>query len=139
MGVAAVWYGGAVGVARRLLGGGREPDQVALMHVGAVDATLWGARSVLADAASRVDSGDADGTDGAVLALRVRRVVASAVEEVLERVAHATGPAPLALEEEHARRVADLQLYVRQEHAERDAASLGRTLLRHDDVTSPPW
>jgi alkylation response protein AidB-like acyl-CoA dehydrogenase len=139
MGVAAIWYGGAVGVARRLIGGGREPDQVALMHLGAVDTSLWAARTVLTDAAAAVDEGRADGTDGAVLALRVRRVVASSVEDVLARVAHATGPAPLALEEEHARRVADLQLYVRQEHAERDAANLGRTLLRHDDVTRPPW
>ncbi len=139
MGVAAIWYGGAVGVARRLLSGGREPDQVALMHVGAVDTLLWAARTVLSDAAAAVDGGRADGTDGAVLALRVRRVVASAAEDVLARVAHATGPAPLALEDEHARRVADLQLYVRQEHAERDAANLGRTLLRHDDVTRPPW
>ncbi len=139
MGVAAIWFGGAVGVARRLVSGGREPDQVALMHVGAVDTSLWAARAVLADAASVVDGGRADGTDGAVLALRVRRVVAAAAEDVLARVAHATGPAPLALEEEHARRVADLQLYVRQEHAERDAANLGRTLLRHDDVTRPPW
>lgn len=139
MGVAAIWYGGAVGVARRLVGGGREPDQVASMQLGAVDATLWAARAVLADAAARIDGGRADGTEGAVLALRVRRVVASAAEEVLERVAHAIGPAPLALEEDHAQRVADLQLYVRQEHAERDAATLGRSLRRHDDVTTPPW
>ncbi|MFM6849220.1 MAG: acyl-CoA dehydrogenase [Terrabacter sp.] len=139
MGVAAIWYGGAVGVARRLIGGGREPDQVALMHVGAVDTSLWAARTVLAAAAAAIDEGRADGTDGAVLALRVRRIVASTADDVLARVAHATGPAPLALEEEHARRVADLQLYVRQEHAERDAAALGRTLLRHDDVTKAPW
>ncbi|MGO4600015.1 acyl-CoA dehydrogenase [Terrabacter sp. 2RAF25] len=139
MGVAAIWYGGAVGVARRLIGGGREPDQVALMHVGAVDATLWAARAVLVDAAARIDGGRAEGIEGAVFALRVRRVVASAAEDVLERVAHASGPAPLALEEDHARRVADLQLYVRQEHAERDAAALGRTLTGHDDVTRPPW
>ncbi|GAB3883875.1 acyl-CoA dehydrogenase [Terrabacter terrigena] len=138
MGVAAIWFGGAVGVARRLTAGGREPDQVALMHVGAVDATLWAARAVLAEAAARIDDGRAGGAQGAVLALRVRRVVAAAAEDVLERVAHATGPAPLALEEEHARRVADLQLYVRQEHAERDAAALGRVLLPNG-VTRPPW
>jgi hypothetical protein len=139
MGVAAIWYGGAVAVAPRLIGGGREPDQVALMHIGAVDASLWAARTVLSDAARRVDDGSADGTDGATLALRVRRIVAAVVDEVLTHVAHATGPAPLALDEDHARRVADLQLYGRQEHAERDAVALGRSLLHHDDVTRPPW
>jgi len=33
--------------------------------------------------------------------------------------------------------VADLQLYLRQEHAERDAAALGRHLL--DAPLRPPW
>ncbi|WP_404388593.1 acyl-CoA dehydrogenase [Humibacillus xanthopallidus] len=133
MGVAAIWWGGAVGVARRLREqlGRREPDQVGLMHLGAVDATLHAASTVLEHAATSVDTGDADGPAGAALALRVRRVVALSVEEVLGRVGHALGPGPLALEEEHAGRVADLQLYVRQEHAERDAAVLGRQVLSH--------
>lgn len=132
MGVAAVWYGGAVGVARRLLRRGREPDQIAQMHVGAVDAGLWAARTSLADAASRVDDGRAAGDEGALLALRVRHVVSRVAESVLERVGHATGPAPLALEDDHAARVADLQLYLRQEHAERDEAALGSHVLgRH--------
>lgn len=47
---------------------------------------------------------------------------------MLARVGRALGPAPLALEAEHARRVADLQLYVRQHHAERDQASLGEAV-----------
>ena len=47
--------------------------------------------------------------------------------------AHALGPAPLALEPEHAKRVADLQVYVRQQHAERDDASLGRALAAAED------
>ncbi|WP_374969213.1 acyl-CoA dehydrogenase family protein [Terrabacter sp. BE26] len=132
IGVAAVWYGGAVGVARRLSRPGREPDQVALMHVGTVEATLWAARATLLDAAERVDDGRATGPEGAALALRVRQVVRRAVETVLERVGHATGPAPLALEDEHAGRVADLQLYVRQEHAERDEAALGRLVLAEE-------
>ena len=39
---------------------------------------------------------------------------------------HALGPGPLAMDAEHAARVADLTLYVRQHHAERDLAALGR-------------
>jgi hypothetical protein len=48
---------------------------------------------------------------------------------VIVRVGHCLGPAPLAQDERHARRVADLQLYVRQHHAERDEATLGRQVL----------
>lgn len=131
VGVAAVWLGGAVGVARLLLdaAGSRDPDQIALMHLGAVDAALTSARALLAAAARAVDDGRAVGRDGAMLALRVRQVVAQTVEVVLLHADHAMGPGPLALDEEHARRVADLRLYVRQEHAERDQAALGRHLL----------
>ena len=140
IGVAAIWFGGTVGVARRLLrqAGERELDQIGQMHLGAVDAALVAARAVLRDAAVQVDAGHAEGSAGAVLALRCRQVVATAAERVLERVDHALGPAPLALERDHATRVADLRLYLRQEHAERDQAALGRTLLAPGSAT-PPW
>lgn len=130
IGVAAVWYGGAVGVARRLRRGrpGGSPDQLALTHLGAADALLHAARSVLTEAAEAVDRGALTGDDGAVAALRVRHVVATAAEGVLEHAAHAMGPGPLTGEEEHARRVADLQVYLRQWHAERDLARLGEHL-----------
>lgn len=131
LGVAAIWYGGAVGVARRLLDGvgRRAPDQVALMHLGAVDGALHAARLALSDAATALDAGVLLGAEGARAALRVRQVVATAAEEVLRRAAHCLGPGPLATEEEHARRVADLELYLRQWHAERDQAALGDLLL----------
>lgn len=138
VGVAAVWYGGAVGLARRLADQCRRrpPDQVALMHLGAVDAAITAARTVLAASAEEIDAGRATGAAGEVLAARVRHVVAAASEEVLTRVAHALGPGPLAHEPDHARRVVDLQLYLRQHHAERDAAALGASLLAAD---GPPW
>ncbi|MBS2938455.1 acyl-CoA dehydrogenase [Nocardioides sp. J2M5] len=133
IGVAAVWFGGAVGVARRMLraAGSRLPDQVALVHLGAVDAALHAAGCVLARAAEDVDADRLSGADGWRAALRVREVVALAAEDVLTRAAHALGPGPLATEEDHARRVADLGLYLRQWHAERDQAALGTELLRH--------
>lgn len=138
MGVAAVWYGGAVGLGRRLWKSTsqRTPDQVALLQLGAVDSVLNTARSILAEAARMVDAGEANGAEGAVLAHRVRAGVAAAAEEVLTRVGHALGPAPLALEREHADRVADLQLYLRQHHAERDLAGLGSALLK---AGGRPW
>lgn len=138
IGVAAVWYGGAVGVARRLwvAAGERPPDQVAQAHLGVVDLRLHAARAALAEAARLVDDGKASGGVGALLASRVRGVVVEAAETVLTETGHALGPAPLALEAAHARRVADLTLYLRQHHAARDAAALGRQLLEDSGC---PW
>ena len=135
MGVAACWFGGSVGLARTLRDSlaTRDPDQVALMHLGACDAALTGAQAVLEQAAAAVDLGRAQGAAGSLWAARVRAVVARAAEDVIVRVGHCLGPAPLALHEQHARRVADLQLYLRQHHAERDEAALGRQVLALGD------
>jgi len=129
--VAACWWGGAVGVARQLrtAAEGRAPDQIMRAHLGAVDLALAAAGAALADAADAIDAGEAVGAEGTLLAARVRGLVARTVDEVLTRVGHALGPAPLALDARHARRVADLTLYVRQHHAERDDAALGASLL----------
>lgn len=130
IGVAAVWYGGAVGVARRLAREAQERDldQVGRVHLGSVDLALHTAQLALANAAQAIDAGNASGGAGAVLALRVRGVVAATVEEVLRRSDRVLGPGPLVGEEEHAAAVADLHLYVRQHHAERDHAALGLLL-----------
>lgn len=131
IGVAAIWYGAAVGLSRTLHAAARtrEPDQIALMHVGAVDVALHAARTALHEAARAVDGGRATGRDGALLALRVRQGVADAAETVLRHVDHALGPAPLVADAEHAARVSDLRVYLRQHHAERDLAALGAQVL----------
>ena len=138
IGVAAVWYGGAVAVARRLVQASRErtPDQIAQALIGAADLSLQAAGRMLAAAAADVDAGRAAGQNGALLAQRVRGVVAGAVEQVLAAAARGLGPGPLTAEEEYARRVADLQVYVRQHHGERDHAALGRMLLAGEE---DPW
>ena len=138
IGVAACWWGGAVGLARRVWESvlAREPDQIALAHLGALDLTLTAARTSLAAAAAAIDAGDAVGEQGALLAARVRGQVARTVDEVITRTGHALGPAPLAFDARHSGRVSDLQLYVRQHHAERDDAALGRRLR---DAPVSPW
>ena len=130
MGVAACWHGGATGLQATLVArsAGRSGELSAL-HVGVVDAALHASEAVLARAAALIDEGQAEGPAGAELALRVRAVVADAAERTLRQVGHALGPAPLAFDEEHARRVADLELYLRQHHAERDLAGLGEVTL----------
>jgi alkylation response protein AidB-like acyl-CoA dehydrogenase len=130
MGVAACWHGGARGLQATLArrSAGRTGD-LADLHVGVVDAGLHASGSVLTGAAAAIDAGTAEGTAGEILGLRVRAVVASAVERTIRQVGHALGPAPLAFDDDHARRVADLELYVRQHHAERDLARLGSVVL----------
>jgi alkylation response protein AidB-like acyl-CoA dehydrogenase len=128
IGVAAVWFGGAAAVAAALWDAARSrhPDQVALVHFGTCDVSLHAALLSLQQAALTIDAGAADGEAGRVLAARVRAQVARCAEEVLMTVGHALGPGPLAMDPVHAARVADLTLYIRQHHAERDLAALGR-------------
>jgi len=130
IGVAACWLGGARGVAAALArAAARREDPHLLAHLGAVDTALSAGRRALSEASALIDAGEAEGARGALLAKRVRGTVAGAVEEILLRAGRALGPAPLALDAEHAKRVADLALYVRQHHAERDDAALGRAVL----------
>jgi len=131
MGVAAVWFGGAVSVAREIVAHARArpPDQISLMHVGRTEAAVHRARCVLTAAAEAVDAGRAGAAAGERLALTVRAIVREAAEEILTMASHAMGPAPLVTDEEHAARVAGLHVYLRQEHAERDVATLGRSVL----------
>src|SRR5690606_1782601 len=90
MGVAAVWLGGAVGLARRLRQAAteREPDQVGQALLGQVDASLSAAAAVLTDAARAVDEGLVTGPDAWPRTVRVRHVVHDACETVLSAVAH---------------------------------------------------
>lgn len=128
VGIAACWLGGAQAVGARLLLDSRRRtlDSHALAHLGAVAAVLDGCLASLDAAAAAIDG--AVGADSALsrrLAESVRATVANGAEEVVSRVGRALGPAPLSFDEEHAHRVADLQVFVRQHHAERDLAVLG--------------
>jgi len=127
IGVAAVWWGGAVPLYDALLAAAARPgaDQLAAAYAGAADAALWATRAVLAEAAQAADA-DLPAAEIGRIGARARAVTADAVERVLTIADHALGPGPLTADEEHARRVADLRIYTRQHHAERDLARLGR-------------
>jgi alkylation response protein AidB-like acyl-CoA dehydrogenase len=139
VGVAAIWYGASVALARtlRAVATRREPDQLALLHLGAVDTALARARAVLEAAATVADDASTPAGEAVLVAQRARQVVADTAEEVLQRVGHALGPAPLTGDEDHARRVADLTVYLRQHHAERDLARQGEQVL--GDVGGWRW
>ncbi|MEO5610739.1 MAG: acyl-CoA dehydrogenase [Ornithinibacter sp.] len=125
--VAAVWFGASAALAGSLWEAARRrrPDQIALQHIGTCDVLLHGAHAVLRDAAEAMDDPGCSPADSVIVAARVRAHVASVAEQVMTTVGHALGPGPLALDLPHLTRVADLTLYLRQHHAERDLARLG--------------
>ncbi len=142
MGVAACWFGGAVAVARGFTGalraaaaGGREPDQVALAHLGEIDRTLSALRAYLAATARRIDAGRLSGDGAWSEALRVRGTVAAAAGRIQSLVSQNLGPGPLVFDDEYGKRMADLSLYLLQHHAMRDDAQLGGLTLGGAD----PW
>jgi hypothetical protein len=139
MGVAACWLGGAVALARdfrsalaKSAAGGREPDQIALAHLGETDRILASLTQYLARTAARIDAGGLTGSGAWSEALRVRGSVAAAVERIQTLVSQNLGPGPLAFNDAYGKRMADLSLYIRQHHAMRDDAQLGALVLKGD-------
>lgn len=127
VGVGACWLGGARAVAAPLYAAGPEANPHTLAHLGAVDAAMTAADATLAWAAAQIDADPQNRTDTAELvARRTRAVIETAVDEAIRRTGRALGPAPLVHDARHAGLVADLEIYVRQSHAERDLEALGR-------------
>ncbi|CCH88885.1 Putative acyl-CoA dehydrogenase [Modestobacter italicus] len=131
IGVAAVWVGGARGVAATLtdVAVQRGADPLRDAALGAADLALAGVEAALQVAAAEVDADPRDDAGDAQLrAHRVRGLAARAGEEVLGVVGRALGAGPLAHDAGHATRVADLTVYLRQHHGSRDDAALGALL-----------
>lgn len=129
VGVAAAWAGGALGVSDPLVD--RPTDDVhRLVHAGAVHTLRWSLHAVLRTAAAEIDADPGDrASSGMRRALMVRHIVERASTEIIDRCGRALGAAALALDGVHARRVADLSLYIRQHHAEHDLALIGRSIV----------
>ncbi len=136
IGVAACWYGGALGVADTLLDKARTqpPNPHALAHLGAVAVTLTATGALLERAAAVIDADPKAALP--ILAAQVRLAAEASASEVLDRVGRALGAGPLCLDHAHARRVADLTVYLRQSHAESDLAGLGAAIR---DSGTAPW
>ncbi|MDH0301989.1 MULTISPECIES: acyl-CoA dehydrogenase [unclassified Pseudomonas] len=125
-GIAACWYGAAEALADYLREHCRKPrpDPHADAHLGAVDAALVGARAALRECAAWIDRQPR--ADAAFEVRRVRAQVEQAVEQVIHHVGRALGATPFCRSGHFARLSADLPVYLRQSHAERDLAELGR-------------
>jgi alkylation response protein AidB-like acyl-CoA dehydrogenase len=137
VGVAACWYGGARAVGRTLLSAASKRDigPHGLAHLGAVDIGLRTAQSALAQAAAEIDADPADTRgQGPTRALRVRTLIEAVATEVMARTGRALGAGPLSHDETHSRAVADLTVYLRQHHADRDLARLGELVAERGDA-----
>ena len=138
MGVAACWYGGSAWPRSRpspLAPRARTATSTRCTSARSTRRSMRAEATLAARRAARSTTGARRATRAPTLALRVRAVVADAAERTLRHAAHALGPTPLAFDADHAARVADLELYVRQHHAERDLAALGRARTERHTVT----
>ncbi len=134
IGVAACWHGGTIAIARPLLDRSRHSSEPHLLvHLGAVHVALEQNRAMLTVAAAQLDQ-EFD-RDHHLLAGSVRTTVERNAVSIMDRVGRALGPGPLAHDGQHAGLVADLTVYIRQHHGERDLEKMGERLSRLDD----PW
>ncbi|MFI8221563.1 acyl-CoA dehydrogenase [Pseudomonas sp. NPDC085632] len=125
IGIAACWYGAARQIAEALRAQcGQRPEPHALAHLGAVDSALQAAADVLRFSALHIDAHPADNAE--LLARRARAVVEQSVEQVMREVGRALGAGPFCKDRHFARLSADLPVFLRQSHAERDLAALGQ-------------
>lgn len=136
IGVAACWWGGAVGLARLLRSAAVDRPDAELLRaaLGATVVDLADAEDALATAAARIDASRSDDTDWSLVAQVTRSRVRRAVDAVSQRVVAMLGPAPLTSDPAVAARVADLGLYVLQDHGERDLARVGRIVVERAGV-----
>ncbi|MDF0732151.1 acyl-CoA dehydrogenase [Pseudomonas entomophila] len=129
-GIAACWYGAAEALADYLREHCRKPcpDPHADAHLGAVDAALYGACAALRECAAWIDRHP--GADASFEVRRSRAQVEQAVDQVIHHVGRALGATPFCRSAHFARLSADLPVFLRQSHAERDLAALGRQLAQ---------
>jgi alkylation response protein AidB-like acyl-CoA dehydrogenase len=127
-GPAACWAGGAGGLLDFALSQKRN-DPHTLAHLGAMHAGVWALKAYLDSAGREIDQNPANAEQAYVRALSVRHLVEQAGTDILRRLARAYGPAPMAMNAEISMRYQELDLYLRQSHAERDLEALGRAVL----------
>lgn len=133
-GIAACWYGAAAALAAPLQEHPKVKDDPHLAALlGQVDMQLQASAALLRALAADIDAAPGDPHQTAVV--RVRSVVERTCTHVLDLVGRALGPAPMCLHAEHARRWSDLAVFIRQSHADRDWAALGRAVAPQDQ----PW
>jgi len=132
-GIAACWFGGALGLARVLRKAVIKDAQNAAasgaatllraIALGQVDLALRATAAVLREAAEWIDRNPL--ADASEVALRARLSAEQCAKSVLDAAGRALGATPFCLDEKFAQAATDLPVFIRQSHAERDLAALG--------------
>ncbi|KTB60520.1 acyl-CoA dehydrogenase [Pseudomonas syringae] len=137
IGIAACWFGASRSIAQRLLQqAGKRDEPHALAHLGAVDVALHAAAEVLRAAAVHLDNAPTENAE--VIARRCRAFIEQTADQVIQHVGRAVGAGPYCKDAHFARLIADLPVFLRQSHAERDLAALGQLTGKRLE-TSQAW
>jgi alkylation response protein AidB-like acyl-CoA dehydrogenase len=133
-GIAACWYGAAAAIGGFVKqDAARRSDPYKLAHLGAIDTALGAAASLLRETAARFARDPA--ADALPAAFRARLAAERAAIEVIERAGRALGAAPLCRHRHFAHLMADLPVFIRQSHAERDEAALAERIVNEERGT----
>ncbi len=131
IGIAACWYGAAAALVSLLRDSlAQRADSHALARLGNALCLQHCAAACLRESAARIDS-----HPGAKLmqeALRTRLIVERACLQIIEDLGAALGPHPYCGSRRSARLLADLPVWLRQSHAERDLAALAQASLEEE-------
>jgi hypothetical protein len=124
-GPAACWAGGAMGlVDYALLHRTENPHMLA--HLGAMEASVWAMRACLETSGNQIDKYPEDRSSAVTRALSLRHTIERSCSDILQRFGRAFGPRPLAFDDAASRRYQEVELYIRQSHAEWDLETLGK-------------
>lgn len=137
-GIAACWHGAAAALAsemRRRLA--RRNDSHGMARLGSAECALAGATACLHETAQWIDA-HPDCTDERNMrrALRARLIVERAASQVIADIGAALGPIPYCAQRRSARLLADLPVWLRQSHGDRDLAALAALCIESEES---PW
>jgi hypothetical protein len=98
---------------------------------------MRGTAALLREAAAWIDAHPTD--DASAQTLRVRQAAEGGARLVLDEVGRALGATPFCRDARFARAAADLPVFIRQSHAERDFAGLGDRLAERAREPQRAW
>jgi len=138
-GIAACWHGGALALAgalQRSLVQAPPSSRNAfrLAALGKVGVALQSTAALLRETALWIDEHPSQ--DAGAMALRVRLAAEGSARRVLDEVGRALGATPFCRDAPFAQMAADLPVFLRQSHAERDFVALGEHLV---SLGGPSW
>lgn len=139
-GIAACWWGGASVIGQMAADAiGSRDDPHARAHLGQIDVALTQSAALLRECAAWIDAHPK--ADAQTWALRVRLACEATADTVMHHAGRALGAGPLCRNPRFARAMADLPVFIRQSHAERDLAALGTRVAGEakESKEGTPW